>query len=103
MTDRAKKGKAKAVFQPSRKSFWDTPDGLPPPGALTFPNLRGEDSEDISHETTMWCCDVSPDGNYVVTSGDDRRLKVRRRPPEPQKLLAHPLAWIEGSSLAKRA
>lgn len=68
------KGKCKAMYKPSRRSYWNTEDGKPPPGALTFPGQS--DAADKQHSVTMWCCDISPDGNYIVSSGDDCRLKV---------------------------
>jgi len=68
------KGKCKAMYKPSRRSYWNTEDGKPPPGALTFPGQS--DAADKQHSVTMWCCDISPDGNYIVSSGDDCRLKI---------------------------
>ena len=71
------------MFTPSQHWTWGTKDGLPPPGALVFPQQERPQAEQRSAcveagagEVTMWSCDISPDGAMVVTSGDDARLKI---------------------------
>mmetsp|Transcript_31114 Transcript_31114/g.43116 ORF Transcript_31114/g.43116 Transcript_31114/m.43116 type:complete len:948 (+) Transcript_31114:104-2947(+) len=71
VTDKKKKDTPIAVYEPSAFSYWDTEDGLPPPGALDF-----KQPPSTKEKFTLWYCDISPDGNWLVTSGDDNRLKV---------------------------